>query len=1182
MADNVLGEKFWDEIKNAEATNKPNKPEDNFLTNYIKYCLGYLRIQSASLRPSDLLQLDKNYFNLNEFININPEDFTSGLYINLPILEKFSPKNIPEKYKEKYEQEKLIAQKIEELISRYKNEEFTKEIILRFGKFTFSVPIELADKIRSKNGKRKNDEDLIAEETEYTDYLFYTRINLESIKGKYLVSLKDDKIFYDISIFEPIFQNENTYYDILKNLSDSEESLRFPARISLIEELSDLLLSKLRLTKILFSQKKIDLSENAFSITHKMNHFLTKDLEELASGDTTNISTTSLGSLSSQSDEDLNVVDDEVIKSGNILFPFAYNKSQINVLKHIKNKALVVEGPPGTGKSQTISNLLCHLASQNKRVLFVSQKQQALKVVKAKLATLNIDHLFGYLTNDMTEKDSYDTFSSSLERLKSDPSHFRNGNAGPSDIGQKIAEINERAILFNEGIKQQEELYKLNEKIKTYPKTYFPFEKFYVIANKFTIDKMQEYVGFKKTIDNYNEKIKKYTIEDKNDFLGYNKKFSNVAPEAWERNLSIEIEEMIDELKIFDYDNKFIFKKLFLKTQLAIAHQNNIEKLPREVSDILKKAVSSDFTLGSKIKIFESVKKYCQYQEDLINLELNRQNLNKTLIEYGLSSELADKLIDLILNSENPDKELSNFMEYNSMIDKIKEILPVDYSSMAKEINGLESRRQNLAAQYLANIIVYRSSAYNTIKASIRGKIVSFAKALKRSKRAFKTFERLRQDYEMFNSVSNIVPIWIMSLDDASRVLPLQSNLFDYVVLDEASQCNIAYALPSMYRAERVVIVGDPKQMRDDTVLFKKKSVLEDLANRFKIDEDRRIIGRFENLKSILDISLLRGIKSQFLERHYRSPRELIGFSNKNFYDNRLAIVNNSYLTYKDTNRVLINHVLKYENSKEDMSPATNYTEVKAIIKLIKELQGDPIYKDKSIAVLTFFNDQATLIRSEVQKEFGLEHDIKISVIEGIQGDERDIVMYSFVIHDPSQKMQYVALTGERGEVRPEITAGRVNVAFSRARKQVHCFTSLPVNEWPEGIWINKYLQYVENNGFVESQKEELRPFDSYFEEEFYNLVSDKFKGYIIRNQVPSCGYFIDFVIQNPKNNRTIAVECDGPVHDDQIESDIKRQLLLEQAGWRFLRIRYSDWIQENASRDSMLEDIHFLLEKSN
>ena len=251
-----------------------------------------------------------------------------------------------------------------------------------------------------------------------------------------------------------------------------------------------------------------------------------------------------------------------------------------------------------------------------------------------------------------------------------------------------------------------------------------------------------------------------------------------------------------------------------------------------------------------------------------------------------------------------------------------------------------------------------------------------------------------------------------------------------------------------------------------------------------------------------------------------------------------------------------------------------NYAEVEYIKGLIKELKNDPRTKEKSIAVLTFFNEQAELLRQSIEDE-----DVKVSIIEGIQGDERDIVIYSFVIRDPSEKKRYIALTGEGGNIRKGAAEGRVNVAFSRARLQVHCVTSLKPELWPEGIWIKKYLEYVDENGIPQSRNSvEEQMFDSGFEKEVFASIARVLdnRSYSMETQVKSCGFRIDLVIRNKKTGRKLAIECDGPTHfengDGQVyvKDDWERQMVLETAGWHFYRISYFDWMEE---QEETLED---------
>lgn len=491
-------------------------------------------------------------------------------------------------------------------------------------------------------------------------------------------------------------------------------------------------------------------------------------------------------------------------------------------------------------------------------------------------------------------------------------------------------------------------------------------------------------------------------------------------------------------------------------------------------------------------------------------------------------------------------------------------------------------------AVYIQNII--DKGIINKYKQgiTIRQIVKKLASAFGKSKKAFKTFDNLRKDENNFNAILDLIPVWIMELDDASRIIPLQAGLFDYVILDEASQCNVAYTLPVMYRTNKIVFVGDSEQMRDSTIMFKSNRIFDELAKRYQIPEERQIKATGTAVQSVLDIADKRGFMNRPLRYHYRSPAELIGFSNKYFYTPKgkeLIPINSNYLTYGDTNKVIVLHEIKSDWKKE-VSDSVNVEEAEAILKLFKELRADERYGDKSIGILSFFNAQAAYIRELFEKEGLKEEDdnYKVGIIEGIQGDEKDVIIYSFVIRTLEQKNKYVPLTGEGGDIRADINKGRVNVAFSRAKLQVHCFVSMPIAEIPEKIWLKKYLEYAEKNGEVSFNDVGLKPFDSYFEEEFYTLLKNNLKrGYKIQNQVGSCGFKIDFVVNNTKTGKKVAVECDGPCHfkdelDEEygiyIESDEERQRVLEAAGWKFYRIKYSDWIDKGFDRNLEVETI--------
>ncbi|MFZ3136106.1 MAG: AAA domain-containing protein, partial [Thermodesulfovibrionales bacterium] len=520
---------------------------------------------------------------------------------------------------------------------------------------------------------------------------------------------------------------------------------------------------------------------------------------------------------------------------------------------------------------------------------------------------------------------------------------------------------------------------------------------------------------------------------------------------------------------------------------------------------------------------------------------------------------------------------------------QLNEIKIENPNDISLSLDSTEKTRKQRIAKYLQNIINQKILDKYKEGVSVRAIVRKLAKAFGKSKKAYRTFDRLRDDPDNFLVIMDFIPVWIMELDAASRVIPLEPGIFDYVIFDESSQCNIAYGLPEMYRAKKALFVGDSEQMRDNTIIFKSNRSFDELAKKYQISEDLQIKATGEAVQSILDIARLRGFEEVPLRNHYRSPKELIGFSNKYFYKPKgkeLIIQNSNYLSYKNTNQIMVIHPIKVGWDKE-VSERINISEAENILDFFRELKSDKRYQEKSIGILSFFNAQAAYLRELFEKE-GYKEEIdnyKIGIIEGIQGDEKDIIIYSFVIRNPDQKNKYTPLTGEGGDIRAGINKGRVNVAFSRARLQTHCFVSMPIEEIPNGIWIKKYLEYAKDIGKIDFFSVELKPFDSKFEKDFYNFIHSNLpkKGYRVQNQVGSCGFKIDFVVTNIKTGKKIAVECDGPTHfqnevDEEFgiyaEDDEERQRILEAAGWKFYRIKYSDWIDEKFNRKLLLDDI--------
>lgn len=1181
---------------------------DISIGNFIKYCMGYIKLtrnRNLASQQKSALDLPKDYFNLGGLLN-GDADGKLGELINLETFYSLDPKEVTEETEKEYKKQKELANKIEDAYNKYRNDPFTKQIVCSFGYFEIEIPIideEAEDLPEEENG----DEESKAKKTKIDRYpLFSIPINIEKDRGKYWVYFVDPDIQVNIGMLEEIL-GEDLYFQLVEELGhlEIEGSLSLPLTdLEIFTQIWHQIKEKLKHKEANFDEKSFKLEEIKISVSGRANYFLAEDLQKLSKLSDQELQDTALTSWSS--DDNLNV-ETGVPHEQELFFPFLYDKYQLQSLSIIKNKAAIIQGPPGTGKSETIANILCHLAATGNKVLFVSQKAQALKVVKDKLKKLNVKYLFGYLPNpnsaQLNEEDEVDGVAPQLAGLES---HIANlgykyyprrklleyeGDGSENQevtLDNLVSQKQTAKKNFNETIGAQRKIYQLNEELHQ--------------LSVFDIE-LQDYDCFNANLTYENFKIIKDTQQDlhnlKISISGYQSNKKKIEFDGMFKHLNLQkasyshtLKQVREDVAKSGYDRHSNLMRKFNNTLRNMRLKKLRASLPMEIIDVVDEGLAEDAPRSQTLKAIDALIDHCNFYENIEKFAQTKNKLETDLYACGITTEQLDAL-EKIINSRVT-KNLNDIKTKITRVHEIKKELAHLYKHN-NDLNDLNVKLKKSALSQREQVALYIQNIINkniiekwkkgiTIKQIIN----KLAKAFGKSKKAYKTFDNLRKDSDNFNAILDLIPIWIMELDDASRIIPLEPGIFDYVILDEASQCNTAYTLPAMFRAKHALFVGDSEQMRDNTVMFKSNRSFDELSHRYQIPEELQIKATGSSVQSVLDIAKLRGLMSAFLRYHYRSPRELIGFSNKNFYRPRgkeLIALNNNYLTYQQTNRVLITHYTEPEPEGE-ISDKVNVAEAQGILELFKELRSDEKYREKSIGILSFFNAQAAYIR-QLFEDSGYkeeEDNYKVSIIEGIQGDEKDIILYSFVIRSLEQKNKYIALTGESGDIRADINRGRVNVAFSRARQQVHCFVSMPPKEFPEGVWIKKYLEYVEENGVVDFFSTELQPFDSYFEEEFYALAKTKLKKhYIIQNQVKSCGFKIDFVMTDTISGKKVAVECDGPCHfkdelDEEygihIESDEERQAVLEAAGWEFYRIKYSDWINKDFNREKVFEDL--------
>jgi len=308
----------------------------------------------------------------------------------------------------------------------------------------------------------------------------------------------------------------------------------------------------------------------------------------------------------------------------------------------------------------------------------------------------------------------------------------------------------------------------------------------------------------------------------------------------------------------------------------------------------------------------------------------------------------------------------------------------------------------------------------------------------------------LRKTLESFHhEVFYLLPCWLASPETVSTVFPME-NLFDLVIFDEASQCFAERGIPAMARGKQVVVAGDEKQLPPSDLY------------KTRYSEDDENVPDTE-LNSLLDLAG-KYLPQVMLTEHYRSQSlDLIDFSNQHFYQNKLALLPD-FQTFQNGHRgieyVKVNGI--FENH-------CNWMESEEVVQRCLWLfQTQP---EKEIGVITFNIHQQTLIQDALEQRCAeqrrsIPESFIIKNIENIQGDEKDIILFSVgYAPDRSGRMQhhFGSLNLMGGE-------NRLNVAVTRAREKVVVVTSIfphqlnvdaTLHEGPK--LLKKYLDYALN-----------------------------------------------------------------------------------------------------------------------
>jgi very-short-patch-repair endonuclease len=393
------------------------------------------------------------------------------------------------------------------------------------------------------------------------------------------------------------------------------------------------------------------------------------------------------------------------------------------------------------------------------------------------------------------------------------------------------------------------------------------------------------------------------------------------------------------------------------------------------------------------------------------------------------------------------------------------------------------------------------------------------------------------------------VPVWIMPLSRVVDNYHPQKGLFDVVIIDEASQCDVM-GLIALYLGKKVIVVGDHEQVSPDAV-GKKADDAQSLIDEYLQGIPNASL--YDGKLSIYDLAMQSFSGTICLREHFRCVPEIIQFSNGLSYDWKIKPLRDN--THNPLSPAVINYRVRNGSSDSKFNEA----EARSVAALIAAAIEQPEYAGQTFGVISLVGDeQAEEIEKILRTNLPPAEYAKRQIICGnaaqFQGDERDVMFLSVVDGPgapPPLRMR-----------QEDLFKKRFNVAVSRARNQLWVVHSLqPAVDLKSGDLRRRLIEYAQNPlAHLQAQEQQLARAESEFERQVMRRLMDA--GFLVTPQWKVGSYRIDMVVSG--NGRRLAVECDGdrwhPV--EKIPEDMERQAILERLGWRFIRIRGSEFFR--------------------
>lgn len=671
-----------------------------------------------------------------------------------------------------------------------------------------------------------------------------------------------------------------------------------------------------------------------------------------------------------------------------LYLPFPSDPSQTRILKVIfrsfPENTLCIDGPPGTGKSQLICNLLANALANQKKVLVICEKEVALKVITDKLASIDLNRSIIKI-NELTQTPQvYQDLLGYLENNEAE----RTKTYNYQNVHQQIINLEQRQTANLKKIADYCQVE--NDFFTRYhlslPEVYLKFSRKYNLSS--SLIQLNGWVKNKEQLDKLKTDLENYISK-------FNKIFARWKPVC----LSLKkmfLERGYEELK-FNWENQNNFQEItnnllkelkgepteinlliqIWKTNLLVensqTHQsiNRLESKIKYLEELKNKPNYQRFFAFLQLESFEDFWQKCGNKEFLVviqqfiseefltigelHLSLNSYNEDtQNSINYFLKKVLVDQESNYLDSYHQACEQAVYFNWIKAVEEENKEILAYWNQDELDRIHQ-EQKKINQKKSDLVRTILKNEQTENLNRLLINQ---GLRKELSK-KRGIAPLKKL------FPELVNYFPLWLTTPEVIASITDLQTVPFDFLVFDEASQVPLEKSIPLWARAKKCLVIGDEQQL-PPTDFFKSHLEIEEEIWEEQEEENKLLNEAEKNINLESDDleknnNLLSYAKKYSRSRekltllyHYRSKYpELIEFSNQAFYNGVLQIVSASDLRKKEDALPIEFH---YQDKGRWINNE-NEVEARYIANLLRTLP-----KSKEVGIITFNVKQRDLL----------------------------------------------------------------------------------------------------------------------------------------------------------------------------------------------------------------------------